>query len=59
MIRGIGDPLIAAYARCYLLRVGLTVSTEKEYIRENFNDFLSVYHTVDILNYYTFLLHNF
>ncbi|XP_055850032.1 VPS35 endosomal protein sorting factor-like [Episyrphus balteatus] len=46
MIRGIGDPLVATYARCYLLRVGLTVSVEKNYIRENFNDFLAVYHTI-------------
>lgn len=46
MIRGIGDPLVATYARCYLVRVGLTVSAEKNYIKENFNDFLSVYHAV-------------
>lgn len=46
MIRGIGDPLVATYARCYLLRVGFTVSVEKTYIKENFNDFLTVYHTI-------------
>ncbi|XP_063225001.1 VPS35 endosomal protein-sorting factor-like isoform X2 [Bacillus rossius redtenbacheri] len=47
MIRGIGDPLVAVYARCYLCRVGITVSTtDKEYIKENFYDFLSSYHQV-------------
>lgn len=49
MIRGIGDPLVATYARCYLCRVGLTVSTSIEYIKENLNDFLFVYHTVSSL----------
>lgn len=49
MIRGIGDPLVAAYARCYLCRVGLTVSNSINYIKENINDFLFVYHTVSCL----------
>ncbi|XP_055387781.1 VPS35 endosomal protein sorting factor-like [Condylostylus longicornis] len=46
MIRGIGDPLIATYARCYLVRVGLNVSNDKEYIKENLQDFLAVYGTI-------------
>lgn len=46
MIRGIGDPLIAAYVRCYLCRVGPTVTKDTKYLEENLNDFLFVYHTV-------------
>lgn len=53
MIRGIGDPLVAIYVRCYLIRVGMTVTNDKKYIKENFNDILTVYHTV--MNHYTFL----
>lgn len=45
MIRGIGDPLVAVYARCYVCRVGLAVSqvTDFNFVKENFFDFLSVY----------------
>lgn len=46
IIRGIGDPLVAAYARCYLCRVGLTVTSNNDFIVENLKDFLFVYHTV-------------
>ncbi|XP_054747031.1 VPS35 endosomal protein sorting factor-like isoform X2 [Anastrepha obliqua] len=46
MIRGIGDPLVQTYARCYLVRVSLAVITNKECIRENFKDFLKIYHTI-------------
>ncbi|XP_067641298.1 VPS35 endosomal protein sorting factor-like isoform X2 [Eurosta solidaginis] len=46
MIRGIGDPLVQAYARCYLVRVSLTVAANKECIKENFKDFLKIYHTI-------------
>ncbi|XP_043258632.1 VPS35 endosomal protein-sorting factor-like isoform X2 [Colletes gigas] len=45
MIRGIGNPLIAIYARCYLCRVGLALNktSDFEFVRENFYDFLSTY----------------
>lgn len=43
--RGIGDPLVAAYARCYLCRVGMTLSSDYQYLLENVNDLLMVYHT--------------
>ncbi|KAK4884963.1 hypothetical protein RN001_001234 [Aquatica leii] len=49
MIRGIGNPLVAIYARCYLCRVGLTVTTtekDKDYLKENFYDFLDTYNQV-------------
>lgn len=45
-IRGIGDPLVAVYARCYLCRVGMTVIDDREFVRNSLNDFLFVYHTV-------------
>lgn len=52
MIRGIGDPLVAAYARCYLVRIGIGTCPERQdYIKECFNDFLSTYNTVKIDNF--------
>lgn len=45
-IRGIGDPLISAYARCYLCRVGPTVAKSSKFLEENLDDFLFIYHTI-------------
>ncbi|XP_063705587.1 VPS35 endosomal protein sorting factor-like isoform X2 [Culicoides brevitarsis] len=44
--RGIGDPLVSAYARCYLCRVGMQITSAKPYLRQNFEDILSVYLTM-------------
>ncbi|CRK98610.1 CLUMA_CG011946, isoform A [Clunio marinus] len=48
MIRGVGDPLVAAYARCYLIRIGISVSNNREYMKETFVDFLATYQTIFI-----------
>ncbi len=41
MIRGIGDPLVAMYVRCYLSRKGYEVAANmKDYLLESFYDFL-------------------
>lgn len=41
MIRGIGDPLVACYARAYLCRVGMTVAPDtKNHLMPNFKDYL-------------------
>lgn len=44
--RGFGDPLVAIYARCYLCRIGLSLSKDYQFLLENINDFLQIYHTV-------------
>lgn len=42
MIRGIGDPLVACYARAYLCRVGLFVAPNaRTHLMPNFTDYLS------------------
>ncbi|KAL5019246.1 hypothetical protein ScPMuIL_004968 [Solemya velum] len=47
MIRGIGDPLVAVYARCYLCRVGIIVSSgTRDHIMPCFDDFLTTYFQV-------------
>ncbi|XP_026472409.1 UPF0505 protein C16orf62 homolog [Ctenocephalides felis] len=47
MIRGIGSPLVAIYARCYLCRVGILISASPEdYLKENFFEILNIYDEV-------------
>ena len=44
MMRGIGDPLVAIYARCYLCRVGVQVAPSvKTHLMANFHDTLKTY----------------
>ncbi|KAJ3647712.1 hypothetical protein Zmor_019574 [Zophobas morio] len=46
MISGIGNPLVAVYARCYLCRVGSSLSNRiknKQYLLQNFHRFLQSY----------------
>ncbi|KAF6031522.1 C16orf62 [Bugula neritina] len=47
MVRGIGNPLIAAYSRCYLCRVGIIINPrQKDYIKKCFGDTLLTYHQI-------------
>ncbi|BES95118.1 Esophageal cancer associated protein [Nesidiocoris tenuis] len=44
MVRGIGDPLIAVFTRCYLVRIAISVKrTDKKLLADNFFDFLKSY----------------
>ncbi|BFZ02646.1 hypothetical protein BsWGS_05685 [Bradybaena similaris] len=47
MTRGIGDPLVSVYARCYLCRVGILVAPSfKSHIPQCFEDFIATFHQV-------------
>ena len=42
MVRGIGDPLVSAYGRAYLCRVGMNVAPEtRTHLMSNFTDYLA------------------
>ncbi|XP_048575354.1 VPS35 endosomal protein-sorting factor-like isoform X2 [Nematostella vectensis] len=44
MLRGVGDPLVAIYARCYICRVGILVAPDvKEHLIENLYSFITCY----------------
>ena len=54
MVRGIGDPLVAAYARAYLCRVGMSIAPESRmHLLPNFTDYLSTYSQVSHLTHLT------
>lgn len=49
MIRGIGDPLVACYARAYLCRVGLFVAPNaRTHLMPNFTDYLYTVQQVSV-----------
>lgn len=50
MVRGIGNPLVAWYARCYLCRVGVLTNLRINYFEESFKDILLTYKQVNHLN---------
>ncbi|KAH8310623.1 hypothetical protein KR044_002256 [Drosophila immigrans] len=58
-LRGIADPLVSTYVRCYLVRVGVPVTHSKLYIRDNFNDFFIMYPQVSLFLHYISGLANF
>ncbi|KAL4240173.1 hypothetical protein ACF0H5_000967 [Mactra antiquata] len=47
MIRGMGDPLVALYAKCFLSRVGIDVAPNiRDHLLPMFDDFLGTYSQV-------------
>lgn len=59
MIQGIGNPLVAVYARCYLCRVGISISTpgtDMKYLVKNFTNFLDCYNHVNTCHTFVFAL---
>ncbi|XP_063444782.1 VPS35 endosomal protein-sorting factor-like [Mytilus trossulus] len=47
MTRGIGDPLVAIYAKCYLCRVGILIAPKtRDHILPCYEDFLATYSQV-------------
>lgn len=46
MVRGIGNPLVAWYARCYLCRIGVSTKLNINYFEESFKDILLTYKQV-------------
>lgn len=46
IVRGIGDPLVNMYLRCYLCHVGMQVTVERDYMATILNDMLFTYHMV-------------
>ena len=55
MIRGIGDPLVAAYARAYLVHVGFMVLKEemRPILLRTFDDFLFTFNEIEKSQYKT------
>ena len=51
MTRGIGDPLVALYSRCFLCRVGVCVAPAiRDHLMPCFDDFLFTYKQVFLFN---------
>ncbi|XP_073982583.1 VPS35 endosomal protein-sorting factor-like isoform X2 [Rhodnius prolixus] len=47
MVRGIGDPLVAVYTRCYLSRVGISLpNMNSSFAKDNLTDFLLTYNEI-------------
>lgn len=52
MVRGIGNPLVAWYARCYLCRIGVSTNLSVNYFEESFKDILLTYKQVNYHYFY-------